>query len=115
MKLLSYRSQGTSSWGALTEGGVVDLGARTGRRTLCDALEADALPRLQRLLRETPADVGLDDIEFLPVIENPPKILCIGTNYHDHRIETGREIPENPVVFARFANSQVGHGQPLVR
>ncbi|MBZ4078728.1 fumarylacetoacetate hydrolase family protein, partial [Escherichia fergusonii] len=61
------------------------------------------------------ADVGLDDIEFLPVIENPPKILCIGTNYHDHRIETGREIPENPVVFARFANSQVGHGQPLVR
>lgn len=115
MKLLSYRSRGASSWGALTDKGVVDLGARTGRRTIRDALEADELPRLERLLRETPADAALEEIEFLPVIENPPKILCIGTNYHDHRIETGREVPDKPVVFARFANSQVGHGQSLVR
>jgi 2-keto-4-pentenoate hydratase/2-oxohepta-3-ene-1,7-dioic acid hydratase in catechol pathway len=115
MKLLSYRHHGTSSWGALTSDGVVDLGAPTGHRTIRDALEADALPRLERVLTEKPADVALDRIEFLPVIENPPKIFCIGTNYHEHRIETGRGIPDKPVVFARFANSQVGHGQPLVR
>ena len=116
MKLLSYRvGGGTSSWGAVVDGGIVDLAKRSGHAALLDALEANALPALPELVANAAPEHGLDDVELLPVVPNPPKIFCIGTNYHDHRIETEREVPEKPVVFARFANSQVGHGQPLRR
>jgi 2-keto-4-pentenoate hydratase/2-oxohepta-3-ene-1,7-dioic acid hydratase in catechol pathway len=49
------------------------------------------------------------------VIPDPDKIICIGLNYRDHVAETGRSITEKPALFARFAGSQVGHLQPLVK
>jgi 2-keto-4-pentenoate hydratase/2-oxohepta-3-ene-1,7-dioic acid hydratase in catechol pathway len=49
------------------------------------------------------------------VIPNPDKILCVGINYVDHQRETGRDKTEYPVLFTRFANTQVGHRQPLIR
>lgn len=115
MKLLSYRAAGKLAWGAVVPDGVVDLARRSGFATLRAALEAGALPKLPAMLEGKAADHPIAGIEFMPVIPDARKILCIGTNYHDHRIETGREVPEHPVVFARFANSQVGHGQPLTR
>lgn len=115
MKLLSFRANGVASWGAVIGEGIVDLAVLSGYSTLREALENNGLERLPALLEGASADHLLESVELLPVIPNPPKILCIGTNYHDHRIETGREVPERPVVFARFANSQVAHGVPLLR
>lgn len=86
------------------------LGKRTGLPDLKSALSLD----LSEFSAERP-DFGLEEIEFRPVIPNPDKILCIGINYIDHRRETGREKSEWPVVFTRFANTQVGHGQALIR
>ena len=57
----------------------------------------------------------LDSIAFLPVIPDPRKIICIGINYRSHVEETGREIPINPMVFTRYADSQTGHLQPIIR
>ena len=48
-----------------------------------------------------------------PVVN--PRILCVGVNYRPHIEEMGREVPEYPVVFTRFASSLVGNGDPLVR
>jgi len=39
---------------------------------------------------------------------NPGKIICVGHNYRDHILEMGRELPENPVIFAKFANTIIG-------
>ncbi|WP_306343085.1 fumarylacetoacetate hydrolase family protein, partial [Escherichia coli] len=50
-----------------------------------------------------------------PVIPNPDKILCVGLNYETHRKETGRAEVEHPTIFPRYANSQTGHLQPIVR
>lgn len=41
-------------------------------------------------------------------ITNPGKIICVGHNYRDHILEMGREIPSNPVIFAKFANTLIG-------
>ena len=41
------------------------------------------------------------------------KLLCVGINYLPHIKEMGRERPERPVLFVRFGDSVVGHGQPL--
>jgi 2-keto-4-pentenoate hydratase/2-oxohepta-3-ene-1,7-dioic acid hydratase in catechol pathway len=43
--------------------------------------------------------------ELLPPIERPGKVLCIGLNYRAHAEEGGREAPELPTFFAKFATS----------
>jgi 2-keto-4-pentenoate hydratase/2-oxohepta-3-ene-1,7-dioic acid hydratase in catechol pathway len=54
-------------------------------------------------------------VTYLPPIPDPDKIICIGLNYLSHILEGGREVPKYPTIFTRFANSQVGHGQPIIR
>ncbi len=54
-------------------------------------------------------------IRFLPPLRRPSKILCVGLNYRAHSAETGLGEPDYPAVFARFASTLVGHGQPIVK
>jgi 2,4-didehydro-3-deoxy-L-rhamnonate hydrolase len=44
----------------------------------------------------------------------PGKIVCVGLNYHDHATEQGVELPEEPLLFAKFANALSGPGDPIV-
>ena len=60
-------------------------------------------------------DLELDSATLLPVIPDPDKIICIGLNYRDHVAETGRTVTEKPALFSRFAGSQVGHMQAMVK
>jgi 2-keto-4-pentenoate hydratase/2-oxohepta-3-ene-1,7-dioic acid hydratase in catechol pathway len=113
MKLVSFRVDGVASYGVVKDGGIVDAGRRLAAPDLKGAI-AGGLDQLEALANET-ADYGLDAVERLPVIPNPDKILCIGINYLTHVKETGRPLPDYPMIFTRFANSQVGHGQPMVR
>jgi 2-keto-4-pentenoate hydratase/2-oxohepta-3-ene-1,7-dioic acid hydratase in catechol pathway len=53
------------------------------------------------------------DTKLLPPIHRPSKILCIGLNYRDHAIEGGKAIPAEPVLFAKFPNTLIGHGDPI--
>ena len=54
-------------------------------------------------------------IHFLPLLQHPSKILCIGLNYRAHSVETGLGAPDYPAVFARFPSCLIGHGSPLVK
>ena len=114
MKLVSFSVDGRASYGVVKDGGVIDAGRRLGALAadLKSALAAGL--NLRTLANEAP-DYRLDAVELLPVIPNPDKILCIGINYLTHMKETGRPLPEYPMIFTRFTNSQVGHGQPMVR
>ena len=114
MKLLSFTGpQGAAGYGIVQGGGVVDLSTRLAP-TLRALLETGGLPAAAALAH-APADYALADVSFAPVIPNPDKIICVGLNYADHVRETGREASENPALFARFAGSQVGHLNPLVK
>ena len=57
----------------------------------------------------------LADVKLLPPVPNPPKIVCVARNYAEHAKEAGLEISEIPIVFARFANTLVANGDPVVR
>lgn len=117
MKLISFVTNGKATWGAVAVDGVVDLGRHLGARypDLKALLAADALDEARRTLASARPDARLEDVELLPVIPNPDKILCIGHNYEEHRIETKREKTQHPTVFMRYADSQVAHGQPMLR
>jgi 2-keto-4-pentenoate hydratase/2-oxohepta-3-ene-1,7-dioic acid hydratase in catechol pathway len=118
MKLLSFVADGRASYGAVKDDGVVDFDARLaaeGCATLRQLLEANRLADAARIVATARPDHALDSIAFAPVIPDPEKIICVGLNYRDHVAETGRTVTEKPALFARFACSQVGHMQPLVK
>jgi 2-keto-4-pentenoate hydratase/2-oxohepta-3-ene-1,7-dioic acid hydratase in catechol pathway len=117
MRVMSFTIDGRPSFGLAAGNGVVDAGKRLAGefRGLRDVLLADALPAL-RQLEKSPPDYTLADVEFLPVIPDAAaKLLCIGVNYLPHIKEMGRERPDYPVVFVRFQDSIVGHGQAIQR
>jgi len=106
MKLLSFLYNGQPGWGAQQGDEVAvltqhwpDLAAalQAGPQDIAQALRGDA-PRLP-----------LADLQYLPPIVAPGKILCVGLNYGRHVAETGRELPAHPSLFVRFPDSLVGH------
>jgi len=117
MRLVSYRQGAVDRFGVVVNGGVVDGERALGGRcsTLKAALAAGALPELARAVQGKAPNVRLDAVQLLPPIPEPDKILCVGINYVAHREETGRSESAYPTLFTRFANTQVGHGQALVR
>lgn len=114
MKLCSFTTAAGASWGLVTDAGIVDLGARGLAPTLRDFLaQGDLAPAA--VLAGAAVDFAFDAVTHDPVIPNPDKIICVGLNYHDHIQETGREETVNPVLFARYAGSQIGQGAALVK
>ena len=114
MKLASFSVGSRASYGAVTDAGIVDLGARLRYADLRALLTAGALDEARRSVAGAKPDHALKDVTLLPVIPNPDKIVCVGLNYDEHRVETGRDKTEHPAVFLRLAESQVGHGQPML-
>ena len=47
-------------------------------------------------------------------IERPSKIVCVGLNYRDHAEEQGVELPSAPLLFAKWPNTLIGPGEPIV-
>ena len=115
MKLASFVHQGIRSYGIVKADGVINLGQRLGDRygDLKSLLAADALSEAQQLSGEA-TDLRFDDLNFLPVIENPGKILCVGMNYAEKRKECDQHNPAPP-LFVRFADSQTGHNTPVLK
>jgi 2-keto-4-pentenoate hydratase/2-oxohepta-3-ene-1,7-dioic acid hydratase in catechol pathway len=115
MKLLSFAADGKEWFGALCDGGVVTLNDKVAQPSLRAALAAGAIDKLREIAQRSPPDRKLDAIRFLPVVPQPGKILCAGINYRSHAAEMARELPKQPSMFIRFADTLVGHGGELVR
>ena len=47
------------------------------------------------------------------MITVPQKIICVGLNYRDHAREQGIEPPEQPLLFAKWANALIADGEPI--
>lgn len=117
MKFLTYKHQGKVSYGAVVDDGVVDLGKKFGKKfpSLRAAIKAGALEDLKKAVKGKKPDAKLSKISYLPVLPDARKIICVGLNYKAHREETGRPDTEHPTLFVRFADSQMGHNQPMLR
>jgi 2-keto-4-pentenoate hydratase/2-oxohepta-3-ene-1,7-dioic acid hydratase in catechol pathway len=117
MKLASYMVDGETSFGAVTEDGIISLRERLGGR--CASLRQALADRLLAAMRTAVAgakpDHRLAEVKFLPPIPDPEKILCAGINYRSHAAETGRELPKQPSMFIRLANTLTGHDGELIR
>ncbi|MFD2501937.1 fumarylacetoacetate hydrolase family protein [Rhizorhabdus histidinilytica] len=110
MRYISFSIEGAARWGWTDGDRVWPLDHV--HPSLKAAIEAGPLGGV-------PATDGssfaLADVVFLPVLPDPGKILCVGLNYENHRRETGRAEVAHPTIFTRFADSQTGHGAPILR
>jgi 2-keto-4-pentenoate hydratase/2-oxohepta-3-ene-1,7-dioic acid hydratase in catechol pathway len=118
MKLASYRVRGRDSFGAVVGEGVVDLKPRLSPRyqSVLDLLRNDGgVGAARNAVRGVRADFPLNEVEWLPPVLAPEKILCIGINYANRNADFGDvEPPKYPSMFFRTPASLVGHEQPLV-
>ncbi len=119
MKLITFKRDGRTSYGALVHAGIVDLGVRLGRDapTLQDLIANEVLDRARDIVAQEKPDFTRDTVKVERPIPAPGKILCVGINYLDRNAEykDGSEQPKYPSVFVRFPASFVAHGAPLVR
>jgi 2-keto-4-pentenoate hydratase/2-oxohepta-3-ene-1,7-dioic acid hydratase in catechol pathway len=118
-RIATYSVNGKTAYGAVVDGGMVDLTARFGSDypTLREAIAAGALMKLAEDAARRAPDHPLEKITFLPPIPSPEKIICIGVNYPDRNAEykDGTDAPKYPSMFMRTPRSFVGHNTPLVR
>ena len=116
MKFASFTRDGIDSFGVISDDRITDLTRKIGgATTLRQIIENGVIADASEYARQKPGDIDSAEVAFLPVIPDPGKIICVGLNYHDHVKETGRTVEENPCIFYRYPDSQVGHGQPMIR
>jgi acylpyruvate hydrolase len=107
LRFVTVEHEGRRLAGALENGrvlplaGVQELGPSTPR----SLLESPVLRRR--------ASVPLEEVRLLPPVPNPGKILCVGLNYKAHVEETNRDLPDYPVLFAKFPSSLIGAADPI--
>lgn len=115
MKLAAFSSADVISYGLVEGEDLYDIGAVLHNRyvDLQALVVAGAFAAAQpsKALAER---LRLKDLQLLPPIARPGKILCIGHNYDTHRREMQRDPTFFPATFFRFADTQVGDGQPVV-
>lgn len=117
---------------AFDKDGIPTLAVRRGDEIVDLSLAAPDLPRdvpgllsLGDGVMEQVAAIALDPpagsvrpvegIRYVPPVWNAPKYLCCGLNYAEHAKEGGREPPEHPSLFVRYAQSLVGHREAIVK
>ena len=59
----------------------------------------------------TPRPLG--GVTLRAPVAHPGKIVGVGLNYRDHAEESGQPIPQEPILFPKFANSIVGPGDAV--
>ena len=117
MKLLTYQSPSGPRVAGVQNGVCVDLhGADPGVPSCIKALLAQGPEGLDRAARavEKGDGVALEELELLPPIPSPEKIICVGLNYADHAKESGNEPPPEPVLFNKFPTAISADGRSIV-
>ncbi|UXM91571.1 fumarylacetoacetate hydrolase family protein [Paenarthrobacter sp. JL.01a] len=107
MKLATLRISGGRTTAALAAGDgtyvalpATDVGAFLNRKNWrLIALAADG---------ET-----ISNPDFAPLLPSAGKVICCGLNYGDHIQEMGRDLPEHPTLFAKYADTLVGANDPV--
>jgi acylpyruvate hydrolase len=109
MKLATLRTNGTTRSVRVEDDRLVDLGtsdvgtllARPDWRTRAATADGPVHP--------------LADADLAPLVPHPSKVVCVGLNYRNHIQEMGRDLPQHPTLFAKFADSLIGAYDDIAR
>ena len=114
MKLVTFKYNDFVSFGVVENEVVFDIGQVLGGQhsDLCSVIGAGSNELITGAMNNAER-YELGDVQLLPPIMKPDKIICVGLNYESHRKETGRPEVKYPTLFTRFANTQIGHEESI--
>ena len=110
MRYVRFLNQGQPVLGVVTANGVRILGSESLESLLARGVDmtthgADAKGDL----------VDIAEDAYLPLMQRPTKIVCVGLNYADHTKESPYAQPAYPTLFPRWNSSLTAHNKPLIR
>jgi 2-keto-4-pentenoate hydratase/2-oxohepta-3-ene-1,7-dioic acid hydratase in catechol pathway len=123
MRLFSYQDQHKNKQvGVLINASpnqflsVADLDPSLPKTLLEIIALSGALEKIQHLAANSKVvPQNIEAVSFIPLIDRPGKIICLGLNYADHAKEGGHARPEYPGFFMRGPSSLTGHLQAIIR
>ena len=89
---------GVSRFGVIDDDAYVLLAPALSAESLFSASTA----QVAAWMEESVASINVTDARVLSPVPHPSKIVCVGLNYRDHADESGQELPEEPLLFAKF-------------
>jgi len=113
MKLATLRTNGTTSAVAVDGDTLVDLGSPDVGTFLATPGWSDRAAAAVRDEDATRYDAGSAD--YATLVPAPSKVVCVGLNYRTHIQEMGRDLPEFPTLFSKFADTLIGATDGIVR
>jgi acylpyruvate hydrolase len=110
MKLATIRTlEGRTRAVRVDDDHLVDLGA-------ADLGEFLATPGWEeRAAAATERVAEVRGAAYAPVVPRPGKVVCVGLNYRNHILEMGRDLPEYPTLFSKYADTLVGANDDIVK
>ncbi|MXW94156.1 MAG: fumarylacetoacetate hydrolase family protein [Acidimicrobiaceae bacterium] len=109
MRLVTVRIDGATRAGRVSGDEIVLLDAPDVRAVL----EAGSVADGRLPVAEAGGSVALESADLAPLIPAPDKIVCVGSNYMDHILETGKQPPPYPIYFAKFRGALTGPRDPM--
>jgi len=109
MRLVTVRIDGATRAGRLSGDEIVLLDAPDVRAVL----EAGSVADGRLPVAEAGGSVALESADLAPPVPAPDKIVCVGSNYMDHILETGKQPPPYPIYFAKFRGALTGPRDPM--
>lgn len=114
MRFVHFTHAGKKLIGLREGAGIRVLGETSLDALLASGTDLTAFAQLKISAGAGPL-LGDTDVTYLPLLEKPPKIICVGLNYADHTKESQYEQPAYPTLFGRFNTSLVAHRAPMIR
>lgn len=118
MRLVSFNYDHQDQVGVRRDDQIIPLSAIAPQlpQSIRGLLEERALKEVEEKASAYQGEtIPVEDIEYIPLIPEPGKIICIGRNYAAHAAEGGAEVPSYPEIFYRGKTSLLGHEESIVR
>lgn len=113
MKLATLRTDGTTRAVAVDGNVLVDLGATDVGAFLATPRWSDRAAAAVRDGSATRYEAA--SAELATLVPAPSKVVCVGLNYRTHIQEMGRDLPDHPTLFSKFADTLIGARDDIVR
>jgi len=130
LRLLRFLQNNNESHGVhITKDQLLDLPtlSKTLKQTLPSSLNElilrgnEGVQKIERLMHNLSknerrkATINVSSVKMLAPVASPPKIICLGLNYHDHAAEQNAPLPDEPVIFMKPRTAVIGPDKPIVK
>lgn len=109
MKLIRFGKSGNEMPGVILNEKKIDVSG-FGHDYSQEFFEDEGLTRLKSWLDKHADECPEieETVRLGPPLKQPSKIVCVGLNYAQHAMESGMEVPQEPVLFFKSTTAIVG-------